>query len=175
MRRYLIKLLKEQVDRNPALRRRLVSALLLGGHLTVAKGRTVGGDFKHLPLCASSTQTRCVVAYSTFAGKPPKNSQFGRTTSDAGISLLAPHKLEPNIAIACVNPASPGGGQVRLDPYLPSIFLQFLGAGAGPQVNTPWVSFPGEYTAVCKTSGNATWLQVDIRREALTSGRCSQT
>ena len=156
----LIKLLKNQVDNNPALRRHVVSALLLGGNVTVAKGRTVGGDFKHLPLCSSSTQTRCVIAYSTFASKPPKNSQFGRTTSDAGVGLLAPHKLAPDIAIACVNPAAPAGGQAHLDPYVPSIFLQFLGAGAAPQVSTPWVSFPGEYTAVCRTSGNATWLQV---------------
>ena len=156
----LIKLLKDQVDDNPARRRHVVSALLLGGNVTVAKGRTVGGDFEHLPLCSSSTQTRCVVAYSTFASKPPQNSQFGRTTSDAGVSLLAPHKPAPNIAIACVNPAAPAGGQGRLDPYVPSILLQFLGAGAGPQVSTPWVSFPGEYTAVCTTSGTATWLQV---------------
>ena len=27
-------------------------------------------------------------------------------------------------------------------------------------MSTPWVSFPGEYTAVCTTSGTATWLQV---------------
>lgn len=156
----LIKLLKDRVDRDPVLRRHVVSALLLGGNVTIAKGRTVGGDFKHLPLCTSSTQTQCVVAYSTFASKPPKNSQFGRTTSDAGVSLLAPHRPAPNIAIACVNPAAPAGRPARLDPYVPSIFLQFLGAGAAPQVSTPWVSFPGEYTAVCKTSGNATWLQV---------------
>ena len=156
----LIKLLKDQVDDRPALRRHLVSALLLGGNVTVAKGRTVGGDFKHLPLCTSRTETRCVVAYSSFASKPPENSQFGRTTSDAGVSLLAPHEPAPNIAIACVNPAAPSGGRARLDPYIPSLFLQFLGAGAAPQVSTPWVSFPGEYTAVCKTSGNATWLQV---------------
>lgn len=156
----LIRLLKDQVDDNPTLRRHVISALLLGGNVTVAKGRTVGGDFKHLPLCSSSTQTRCVIAYSTFASKPPKNSQFGRTTSDAGVSLLAPHKLAPNVSIACVNPAAPAGGQARLDPYVPSIFLQFLGGSSTPQVSTPWVSFPGEYTAVCRTSGTATWLQV---------------
>lgn len=156
----LIKLLQDQVDDRPALRRRLVSAILLGGNVTVAKGRTVGGDFKHIPLCTSTTQTRCVVAYSTFASKPPKNSQFARTTSDAGVTLLAPRAPAADIAIACVNPAAPVGGKALLDPYVPSIFLQFLGAGAAPQVSTPWVSFPGEYTAVCKTSGNATWLQV---------------
>jgi hypothetical protein len=27
-------------------------------------------------------------------------------------------------------------------------------------VHTPWASFPGEYSARCESSGNATWLQV---------------
>lgn len=156
----LIKLLKDQVDAKPTIRKRLVSALLLGGNVTVRKNRSVGGDFNHIPLCSSDTQTGCVVAYSSFTTKPATNSQFGRTTSDAGVSLLAPHNVAPNIKIACVNPAAPGGGQTRLDPYVPSIFLQFLASGTAPQVKTPWVSFPGEYTASCKSSGNATWLQV---------------
>ena len=156
----LIKLLKEQVDTKPVLRHRLVSALLLGGNVTVRKGRSTGGDFNHIPLCRSSTQTGCVVAYSSFTTKPPANSQFGRTTSDAGVSLLAPHHLSAKIAIACVNPAAPAGGQTHLDPYVPSLFLQFLGAGSALQVGTAWVSFPAEYTASCESSGNATWLQV---------------
>jgi hypothetical protein len=156
----LIKLLKDQVDTQPALRHRLVSALLLGGNVTVRKSHGTGGDFEHIPLCNSSTQTSCVVAYSTFSSKPPSNSQFGRTTSDAGVSLLAPHTISPNIAVACVNPAAPAGGQSHLDPYVPSLFLQFFGGGGAPQVTTPWVSFPAEYTAICKSSGNATWLEV---------------
>jgi hypothetical protein len=156
----LIKLLKDQVDAQPALRRRLVSALLLGGNVTVRKGDRTGGDFTHIPLCNSSTETGCVVAYSTFGSKPPSNSQFGRTTSDAGVSLLAPHTISPDIAIACVNPAAPAGGQSHLDPYVPSLFLQFFGGSGAPQVTTPWVSFPAEYTAICNSSGNATWLQV---------------
>ena len=156
----LIKLLKEQVDPKPALRQRMVSALLLGGNVTVRKGRRTGGDFNHIPLCHSSKETGCVVAYSSFTTKPPSNSQFGRTTSDAGVSLLAPHHVSPNIAIACVNPANPAGGQTHLDPYVPSLFLQFLGAGSALQVGTAWVSFPAEYTATCQSSGNATWLQV---------------
>lgn len=158
----LIKLLKDQIDPKPRMRRLLVSALLLGGNVTVRKGRTTGGDFEHIPLCKSNTQTGCVVAYSTFTSKPPPNSQFGRTTSDAGVALLAPHRVSPNIAIACVNPAAPAGGQALLDPYLPSLFLQF--SGSALQVSTPWVSFPNEYTAACKSSGDATWLQVTHTR-----------
>jgi len=156
----LIKLLEQEVDGTPALRRRLVSALLMGGNLTVAKGRSVGGDFAHIPACRSSRQTGCVVAYSSFTAKPPPNSQFGRTTSDAGVRLLAPHNPSPDLGIMCVNPAAPAGGTAALDPYLPSLVLSFLPAGSAPKVQTPWVSFPGEYTARCESSGNATWLQV---------------
>ncbi len=156
----LIRLLQQELDNAPKLRHRLVSALLMGGNVTVRKGTDVGGDFAHIPLCRSTRQTGCVVAYSSFTTKPPQNSQFGRTTSDAGVRILAPHNPSPGIAIACVNPASPAGGKAALDPYLPSLVLAFLPAGSAPKVTTPWVSFPGEYTARCESSGNATWLQI---------------
>ena len=156
----LIRLLKQEVDGVPLLRRRLVSALLLGGNVTVRKGSRVGGDFLHIPACSSRGETGCVVAYSSFTSKPPQNSQFGRTTSDAGVRLLAPHNPSPDIDVMCVNPAALTGGAGVLDPYVPALVLAFLPSGSAPTVRTPWVSFPGEYTARCETSGNATWLQV---------------
>ena len=156
----LINLLKQEVDGTPAVRRRLVSALLMGGNVTVPKGRSVGGDFGHIPACSSSQQTGCVVAYSSFTAKPPENSEFGRTTSNEGVPLLAPHSPSTNLRIMCVNPASPAGGTGVLDPYIPSLVLAFLPAGSAPKVQTPWVSFPGDYNARCESSGNADWLQV---------------
>jgi hypothetical protein len=156
----LTRLLQKEVDGNPSLRRRLVSALLLGGNVTVRKDRSTGGDFHHIPACGSEHQTSCVVAYSSFTSKPPQNSQFGRTTSDAGVRLLAPTNPSPELRIMCVNPAAPAGGTAPLDPYLPSLALRFLGGRRKLKVITPWVSFPGEYSARCESSGNATWLQV---------------
>ena len=132
----------------------------MGGNVTVPAGRRVGGSFAHIPACASSHETGCVVAYSSFTAKPPANSQFGRTSSDAGVGLLAPHHPAPSLRIMCVNPASPAGGIAGLDPYIPSLVLTFLPRGGTPAVTTPWVSFPGEYTARCESSGDATWLQV---------------
>jgi hypothetical protein len=152
----LTRLLRQEVDPSPSLRRRLVSALLLGGNVTVARGG--GGDFAHIPPCRSSRQTGCVVAYSSFTGTPPPNSQFGRTTSDAGLRLLAPRRVSPGVRILCVNPAAPAGGAGLLKPYLPSLALSFVGGAA--RVSTPWVTFPREYSARCRTVGNATWLQV---------------
>ncbi len=29
-------------------------------------------------------------------------------------------------------------------------------------MTTPWVSYPGEYTAHCQSSNGASWLQVDV-------------
>jgi hypothetical protein len=156
----LTRLLQLEVDRNPSVRRRLVSALLLGGNVTVHKDRSTGGDFNHIPACSSERETGCVVAYSSFTSKPPQNSQFGRTTSDAGVRLLAPRNLSPELRIMCVNPAAPTGGTALLDSYLPSLALRFLGGHRRLRVKTPWVSFPGEYSARCESSGNATWLQV---------------
>ena len=40
----------------------------------------VGGDFKHIPACRSSTQLGCVIAFSTFDQPVPPDSLFGRTT-----------------------------------------------------------------------------------------------
>jgi hypothetical protein len=156
----LTRLLQQEVDRSSSVRRRMVSAVLLGGNVTVRKGRSTGGDFRHIPACTSEHQTGCVVAYSSFTTEPPPNSQFGRTTSDAGVRLLAPANPSPELRIMCVNPAAPAGGAAPLDPYLPSLVLRFLPGRHKLKVKTPWVSFPREYTARCESSGNATWLQV---------------
>ena len=154
----LTRLLRQEVDPQPSLRRRLVSALLLGGNVTVAKNRTTGGDFAHIPACTSGRQTGCVVAYSSFTTRPPKNSQFGRTSSDAGVSLLAPRRLAPNLQIMCVNPTTFNGGAGPLEPYIPTLVLAFTGSTL--RATTPWVSFSGGYTARCETAGNAGWLQI---------------
>lgn len=157
----LTHLLRQQLDDSPSLRRRLVSAVLLGGNVTVASGGNTGGDFRHIPPCGSTRQIGCVVAYSSFAGKPPTNSQFGRTTSDAGVGSLVPRRRAAGTRILCVNPASPGGGTGSLVPALPSFVLAFLSARGIPRVATPWVALPGRFTARCESSGNATWLQVN--------------
>jgi hypothetical protein len=75
-------LIAEEVDGKPAMRRRIVSALLLGGNVTVKKGSDRGGDFKHVRACRSRDQLGCVIAFSTYndtrprtacsAGRPPR-------------------------------------------------------------------------------------------------------
>ena len=144
----LVRLLSSQVDRNAALRKRLVSAIILGGNVTVATGRSAGGSFANIPACSSTTQTGCVIAYSSFPSQPPSNSLFG--IPGQGVSILFGQSPSKGVSVLCVNPAALGGGSGPLLPYFPA------SAAA-----TPWVSYPALYTATCKHSGNATWLQIN--------------
>ena len=102
----LIRLLKQEVDPQPSLRRRLVSALLLGGNVTVGKNRTTGGDFAHIPACTSSRQTGCVVAYSSFTTRPP-----GTASSDARAptpaSACSPLAALPRTCRSCASTPPP--------------------------------------------------------------------
>jgi hypothetical protein len=155
----LITLLRQEVDPNPALRRRLVSAVLLGGNVLVAAGGDVGGDFQHIPACRSIRQIGCVVAYSSFDRTPPTDSYFGR--AGTGLNPFVPRGAT-KLSVLCVNPAAPGGGAGRLDPYFPVSSLGLMGLrGASGTPKTPWVAYPGEYRARCMSSGSASWLQID--------------
>jgi hypothetical protein len=149
----LILLIEKSIDRNPAVRRRLISAILLGGNVTVPTGKVVGGSFHNVPACTSLSETGCVVAYSSFLKTPPADSLFGRP--GIGVSALSDQTASKGLKVLCVNPADPGGA-APLDP----LFIQGSGAAA------TWVTYPGLYSASCKTKGGATWLQVDVHRGA---------
>ena len=88
----LIRLLRSQVDDDPALRDRMVSAIILGGNVQVPVGKTVGGTFAHIPACTKASQTGCVIAYSSFSSPPPADSLFGRPGQ--GVSLQSDQKTE---------------------------------------------------------------------------------
>jgi hypothetical protein len=155
----LTQLLKSEIDPNPKLRRRTVSALLLGSNVRVAKGKKVGGDFQHLSACERNTQAHCVVAYSMFSETPPANALFGRV----GTGPRAGSGQDPStLQVLCVNPASLKGTGT-LQPFLRTTrFPGPIGAAAGdpPSAPTPWVEYPKLYSARCEQTPDSTWLQV---------------
>jgi hypothetical protein len=152
----LEQLIAKDIDAKPATRKRLVSAILLGGNVLVPRGKNVGGTFHSVPACRSATQLGCVIAFSTFDQTPPANSLFGRTTV-AGDQVL------------CTNPAALGGGAARVDPVFPSAPFApgtLIAAGisllkiAQPTASTTWISEPGAYSARCSSAGGANTLQI---------------
>ena len=104
----LIRLLSGQIDTNPKLRSRMVSAIIAGGNVQVPTGRTVGATFQQIPLCPPAGQAGCVIAYSTFPGQPPADSIFGRPGQ--GVSLQSGQTPRAGFQVACVNPAALAGG-----------------------------------------------------------------
>jgi hypothetical protein len=141
---YVLKhLVSTVIDHSASQRRLLVSAILLGGQVHAGKS---AGDFSHVPACASRAATGCVIAYSSFDQKPPANAMFGRSRI-------------PGTDIVCVNPAVPGSSATEpVTALFPTAVLEFTGASV--DASTPWVAFPGLYTARCERSGNASWLQI---------------
>jgi hypothetical protein len=150
----LIKLLRAEIDPSSTLRRRLLSAIILGGNVQVATGRDVGGSFQHVPTCTSAGQTECVIAYSTFGQQPPADSLFGRPGQ--GVSLQSEQTTATGQQVACVNPVTLSSAPGTLVP----LFATATAPVRGVTVTTPWTSFNGLYTAECEHRNGATWLQV---------------
>jgi Protein of unknown function (DUF3089) len=161
---HLNALIAEEIDDQPLLRDRLVSALLLGWSVAVPDGEVVGGDFQDVPVCEAADQVGCVVSYASFrsTAPPPPNSFFGRPRGGEGVA-------------ACVNPASPEGGAAPLRPY----FLVELPEGGGliggtsaaqpfadpsrtAEITTPFVTYPDLIEAECVQEGGFSYLSLDV-------------
>ncbi len=151
----LRRLIREEIDPKPAMRKRLVSAILLGGNVNVKKGSDRGGDFKRLRACRAARQTGCVIAFSGFNAPVPANAVFGRATNPAN-------------QILCTNPGALSGGAGRLTPIYPTKpwAASVIGTAANlatsglPKPNTPWAAFPDAYSGRCSTADGASVLQL---------------
>ncbi len=150
----LVSLIHDRLDFAPDVRKRLVSALLMGANATTEPGKTTGGDFANIPTCTSPSQVGCVVSYSSFAEDPPDDAAFGRTTS---FGMLRPPRRSEQIM--CVNPARPGG-KGTLQPIFATADLVRFENSPKPLPSTTYVAYPNEFSGECKTSGTAAWLQV---------------
>lgn len=156
----LTTLLRNEIDANPVLRGRLVSAMLLGTNFQVPIGADVGATLQHVPLCHRDADTGCVITYSSFRDDvpPPANSRFGRS-------------LQAGWEAACTNPASLRGGRHALRPYLPTDARalpllppppppQWVDPARGVTVTTPFVALPRWVEASCEQRDGFVYLSV---------------
>jgi hypothetical protein len=151
----LEQLIAKDVDPKPAVRRRLLSAILMGGNVLVKKGTGIGGTFKHIPACTSATQLSCVTAFSTFDQTPPAGALFGRTTVKGD-------------QVLCVNPAALLHASI-VSPIFPSQPFApgtLIAAGIAllkltqPTPSTVWSTEPDSYTAKCSSAAGANVLRL---------------
>jgi Protein of unknown function (DUF3089) len=156
--RMLRALIRRDIDPNPKVRSRLVSAIIPGANANT-------NDFAHVPACRTRGQTGCVVAYSTFNDTPPDNTRFGRTDTDpVGTALDL-----PGGPVICTNPAALSGSGEGLQSLVPSqpfapgvvsLLLIKLYGGPPPSADTPWLQPTDHYTGRCQTSNGANVLMI---------------
>jgi Protein of unknown function (DUF3089) len=159
-------LIREVIEPDPALRKQLVGAEVLGGQVIVPEGKNVGGTFATIPGCSFAGQTGCVVAYSSFLEEPPENSLFGRPTSILGGGV--PPLEHPQVL--CVNPTVLAQGPYAgpslsyyptFNAYGGKYPSPFLGpVTQAPKASTPWVATPAQYSAKCEARNGKSWLQL---------------
>jgi hypothetical protein len=164
-------LIAKDIDPKPAVRRLMVSAILLGGNVLVKAGKDIGGDFKHIHACHSATQLSCVIAFSTFDQPVPTPSLFGRP--DTTLNPPAPK----GDVVLCTNPAALGGGRGIVNPIWPSqpfdptsilsTAISLLDLPVPHPQATTWVAVPGAYTAHCSSANHAHVLEISPRGGAI--------
>lgn len=159
------RLVQEEIDGKP-VSSQMLSVMLAGHNLVVGKAKGVIGDFKAIPLCTSSTQTGCALAWASFreSAPPPENSRYGKPPA-------------PDKAIACTNPAALAGGVAPLKAVFPrrgpsfdmtSQTVRWSGKAAQPE--TAFVALPGLFNGQCKTLNGANVLAVSLNA-AVPGGR----
>jgi len=142
------RLVERVIATDPALRARMIVALLIGGEVTVPPGMTTGGSFDDVPLCTADDEVGCVVAYRTFAeGYAPPGSRT---------------------PWGCTNPARLSGGEGQFaGTYLHTTTpLEEFGVHAewDPPVTTPFVLLADFYAGECVTIADGrSYLEVRVR------------
>jgi hypothetical protein len=142
---HLVRLLAEEVTDEPAVRQRLVSALLLGGRTDTPVGDPSTSS-AGLPLCASATDTGCAIAFNTVspAIDPADLARWGG--ADEGRQR------------ACTNPADPSA---PLDTWVPADSIVPV-EGDDPAfgaVDTPFLALEDVVEVRCTVRDGASVLE----------------
>ena len=151
----LQQLIAEEIETDPALRKRMLLAILPGYNLLVPRGKLVGGTLKRTPLCSRPGETGCVLSWVSFREKnvPPPGAIFG-------------YADRPGMTVACTNPARPGAaGWVPLDSYwftqstlpVPGGPIRWSSEGPPP---SPYLRTEGLVSARCVNDGPRGYLSV---------------
>jgi hypothetical protein len=166
--RMLRQLVRREIDPRPELRKRLVSAMLLGGNVTVRRGQRAGGDFQSVPACADDRTTGCVIAWSTFNEDPPSNSRYGRIPDEDTSGLGFPGG--PEYEVLCTNPASLTANErrplhtlLRGEPFPGVLGALLVTMYGGPQPSAPTAFLrPAErYSGRCERRNGANVLMIE--------------
>lgn len=157
----LTSLIAREIDDNPEVRARMISAVLLGAQPYAPPDQSVGGSFKNIEACREPGQTGCVIAYNSFAAAAPpgSNSEFGRVTD-----VLANEPVDSNGEVFCTEPAALAGNSGRYrGSYLPVKLNNALAAAVLmpiPGVETRFVLYRDLLRGRCERKDGMNYLAI---------------
>lgn len=170
---WLKRLIAEEIENQDYALQRLVSAHLFGTTVSVPLGADVGGSFQKVPACRDSSQTGCVVSFSTFREGDP----------ELDVARFAATSIESGMEAVCSNPINLGAGRQAMEVAIPKIPPPAIKAlmkprgNDGPYTNrvnnvllsTPFYNVPGQFFAECKThltdSKRVNYLEISIESD----------
>ena len=147
-------LIKHEIEGKP-ISRQMALAILPGFNVLVPSGKRVGGTFASTPLCASPSETGCVISWVSFRERnvPPPGALFG-------------YADQPGMTVGCVNPVRPGAtgwvatnGIVNARSTLPVPGGPITWSTTGAPPST-FVQVPGLISVRCVNDGPRGYLSV---------------
>lgn len=161
----LTRLLHDEIEKKASQRKKLITALLLGGNVTVEKGERTGGSFKRIPACKREDEVGCVIAFSTFGETPPPDAIFG---TSSGALVDTGNKDPEDLKVVCTKPSVYGATDGELDslvrttpfPGTIGLGLQILYGGPQPTAATPWLVPQDHYSGRCVRQNEANVLLI---------------
>jgi uncharacterized protein len=145
----LSRLIDNEIDDEPLLRDRMMSAVLLGTSISPTR-------FTNIPPCTAVGDAGCVVTYSSYrnTSPPPANALFGRTSTGPAL---------------CVNPVDPASGSAYAHPYFalsPGSLSPFDDPARNAEITTPWVTYPDMVKVQCVNNATFGYLELTIDQVA---------
>lgn len=144
----LREILREEIDDEPALRERMLSAMLLGASVSPSA-------YDNIPACATRESINCLITYSSYrdTAPPPEDGIFGITDDGPAV---------------CVNPVDPAGGVASSLPYFQVRSEGLLGGSTEPyedpersaEITTPFVLLPDMITVACVEQDGFGYLEL---------------
>ncbi|HET6339206.1 MAG TPA: DUF3089 domain-containing protein [Polyangiales bacterium] len=155
-------LIKRDIDENPELRARMISAVMLGGQPYTPASERFGGSFKNIPACRVPGELGCVIAFNSYAKEAPATSAslFGHVIPG---SLEYDEGVDPNGQVICTEPAGLAGNPGRYaGSYFPVSLHnpQFGAPGMIPGIDTPFLLYRDFFRGTCVQTNGVSYLEV---------------
>lgn len=144
---HLSRLLADVIERDQTLRDRLVVAWPLGWSLGTAEGEPSGGSFDTLPVCATPSETGCVMGFRSYY---------------AGRDLPGTGRFSEGEEQVCTHPGSPElDDPAPLSAFTARVGDAFVDAPRGLDADADdLVRWPGAMEAACRGDGDRRALAV---------------